>query len=63
MSEQKYMDEICQVWEMVKESFRDKLSETAINLWFGELEIVSFEDDLITIGVPSEMKFKIERLW
>jgi len=53
------MDEICQVWEMVKESFRDKLSETAINLWFGELEIVSFEDDLITIGVPSEMKFKI----
>ena len=59
MSEQKYMEEIREVFGMVKESFRDKLSETAINLWFGELEVLSFEDDLITLGVPSEMKFKV----
>ncbi|MBQ9806043.1 MAG: chromosomal replication initiator protein DnaA [Clostridia bacterium] len=59
MSEQKYMEEIRQVWEMVKDAFRNKLSETAINLWFGELEVLSFEDDLITMGIPSEMKFKV----
>ncbi len=58
MSEQKYMDEIREIWEMVKDSFRDKLSESTINLWFGELEIVSFEDDLITMGIPSSLKFK-----
>ena len=61
MSEQTYMNEIRQIWDMVKASFADKLSETAINLWFGELEVVSFEDDLITMGIPSEFKFNVIR--
>ncbi len=59
MSEQRYMDEIRGVWEMVKDSFREKLSETTINLWFGELEIISFLDDTITMATSSEFKFKI----
>ena len=59
MSEQRYMEEIREVWEMVKDSFREKLSETTINLWFGELEIISFHDDTITVGTSSEFKFKI----
>ena len=57
MSEQKYLEEIGQIWSMVKESFRETLSETAINLWFGDVEIISFENDVFTIGSPIEFKF------
>ena len=57
MSEQKYLEEIGQIWNMVKDSFRETLSETAINLWFGDVEIISFENDVLTIGSPVEFKF------
>ena len=59
MSDQKYMEDIKQVWEMVKESFRDTLSESTINLWFGDIEILSFDEDVITMGIGSEFKFKV----
>ena len=58
MSAQNYLEEIRQVWEMVKESFRDRLSESTINLWFGGLEVLQFENDTITMGISSEFKFK-----
>ena len=59
MPEQRYMEEIREIWEMVKDSFRDKLSESTINLWFGELEIISFEGEMITMGISTPLKFKI----
>ena len=59
MSDQKYLEEIGQIWNLVKESFLDTLPETSINLWFGDVEIVSFENDTLTIGSPGEFKFKI----
>ena len=59
MSDQKYMEDIKKVWEMVIESFRDTLSESTINLWFGEIEILSFREDEITLGINSEFKFKV----
>ena len=59
MSNQNYTDEIKEVWELVKESFREKLSETTINLWFGELEITAFQDDTITMATSSQFKFGI----
>ena len=58
ISEQKYLEELWQIWRLVKESFRDTLSETTINLWFGDVEIISFENDTLTIGSPGEFKFK-----
>ena len=58
MSDQKYLEEIGQIWNLVKESFLDSLSETTINLWFGDVEIVSFENDTLTLGSPGEFKFK-----
>ena len=61
MSNEKYMEEIRGVWELVKDSFREKLSETTINLWFGELKVISFENDTITMGIASEFKFNIIR--
>jgi hypothetical protein len=48
MSEEKYLEEIRQVWKSVVDSFRDTISEAAINLWFGELDILSFDGDVIT---------------
>ncbi len=59
MADEKYLDEIRQIWDMVKETFRDKLPETTINLWFGEVDIISFENDTITLGIPSEFKLNI----
>lgn len=57
MPEQNYLEEINQVWEMVKSSF--ELSESTINLWFGNIKILSFRQDLLTMGIDSEFKFKI----
>ena len=57
MSEQKYLEELGQIWSLVMDSFRETLSETTINLWFGDVEIISFENDTLTIGSPGEFKF------
>ena len=59
MAEQNYIEEIKEVWEMVKTSLNDKFSETAVNLWLGDARILSFETDVITMGIDSELKFKI----
>ncbi len=61
MSDQNYINDIREVWEMVKNSFRETLSETTTNLWFGEVEILSFRDDVISMGIPSEFKFNLIR--
>ena len=42
MPSQNYIEEIREIWNMVKESFRAELSETSIELWFGEIKVVSF---------------------
>ncbi len=57
MSDQSYIQEIQEVWEMVKESFRENLSESTVNLWFGDIQILSYHNDVITMGIGSEFKF------
>ena len=59
MTDFQYIEEIQQVWELVKESFRQTLSETTVNLWFNDIEIKSFTPDLITLSINSEFKFKL----
>ena len=69
MPSQNYIEEIKEIWNMVKESFRSELSETSIDLWFGEISVVSFEDHsadqstpteyTLTLGIPSGFKFNI----
>ncbi len=59
MSDDRYIKEIKEVWEGVKNSFRGEMSETGIDLWFGEVEVLSFEGDHIQLGIPSEFKFDI----
>ncbi len=57
MSENNDLRVISEVWDMVKESFREKLSESSIKLWFGDVEVISYNDDIITLGIASEFKF------
>ncbi len=59
MADMEYIEEIRQVWEMVKESFRQSLSDTTVNLWFSDIDVISFTRDLITLSIPSEFKFNI----
>ena len=55
----KYIEEIMEIWEMVKESLKTKLSRTAVDLWFGELQFKSFENNTITFTTTSEFKLQI----
>ena len=69
MSSQNYIEEVKEVWNLVKESFRIKLSESTAKLWFGDIEILSCENSIqdsadtvefkITMGIASEFKFDI----
>ena len=54
-----YLDDIKNIWIAVKESLRDSLAQTVIDLWFGELEIVSFENNCLSFSTNSEFKYKI----
>ena len=42
---------------MVKEAFHASMSQATINLWFGELQVVSFENNVITFSTDSEFKY------
>ncbi len=70
MPDQAYLQEIQQIWDAVKGSFREKLSESTTELWFGEVKPLSFqkrepspsgEEFALTLGVPSEFKLNIIR--
>ena len=54
-----YLDELCEIWEAVKCSFRDRYAQTIIDLWFGELKVHSFENNVITLSTSSSIKHKI----
>ena len=59
MAENDYIREIKEVWEAVKESFKGQMSETGIDLWFGQVEVLNFDGSHIQLGTPSEMKHGI----
>ena len=54
-----YLDDIKNIWISVKESFRDSLAQSVIDLWFGELNIVSFENNCLSFTTDSEFEYKI----
>ena len=55
---QSYIEEINEIWNMVKESFRSELSESSIELWFGDVTVVDFDtnQNIITLRTTSEFK-------
>ena len=55
-----YLNEINEIWSMVKEQVRQKIGTTALDLWFGDAEITSFSDDnVLTIAAGTDFKKKI----
>ena len=54
-----YLDEIKEIWSMVLDKMRQKFSSTAVNLWFGDAQIVSFANNTLTINAASEFKMQI----
>ncbi|MBQ8415933.1 MAG: chromosomal replication initiator protein DnaA [Clostridia bacterium] len=69
MPSQSYTEEIAEVWNLVKETLKQKHTEATVNLWFGDLEILSFEDTsedfeyehdfTLIFGIPTPFKLKI----
>ena len=59
MADSDYIREIAEVWQAVKASFEGELPQTGIDLWFGEVEVLSFDGSHIQLGTASEMKHKV----
>ena len=70
MPEFNYIQEFSQIWDMVKESLKDKngggYTETAVGLWFDDMKVVSYQEkmssndlDLLTLGTPGPLKVRI----
>ncbi len=60
-----YIDEINELWESVKASFIETktMSETHVDLWFGDLTVTGLDMDekKITVSTTSELKYEIIR--
>ena len=54
-----YLDELREIWEAVKLSFRDRYAQSIIDLWFGDLKVHSFENNILTFSTTSSFKHKI----
>jgi len=55
-----YLNEINEIWSMVKDRIRQKIGTTPAELWFGDAEIISFSDDnILTIAAGTDFKKKI----
>jgi len=54
-----YLDEISDIWKMVRDSFHSRLSRETVDLWFGELSVIAFENNTITLSTNSEFKLGV----
>ena len=52
-----YLNEINEIWSMVKNRIQQKLGVTAMNLWFGDAEVVSYtNDNVLILAVGTDFK-------
>lgn len=52
------MDSFVELWEMVKDECKKQVSESIYNVWFKDMELVSFDNDKVVIAL-SDFKRKI----
>lgn len=52
------MDSFEELWELVKEECKKQVSESIFNVWFKDMELVSFDNDEVVIAL-SDFKRKI----
>ena len=54
-----YLSEIKEIWSMVQDKMKQTLGTTAMNLWFGDIEIQSFSENTLNLTTSTEFKMKI----
>ncbi len=54
-----YLDDMTQVWLMVKESFRSELTDVVTDLWLGGLTVTDFSGSTLTMKAESEVKIRV----
>ncbi len=52
-----YLDSLNAVWEDVKGAFLESMKPSAVDLWFGNMILKSFKNDVLTFTVDSEFKY------
>ena len=50
------MNSVADIWNIVMQQLKSKLSEITINAWFDELEAVDFRDNTMYLHCPNEFK-------
>ena len=56
-----YLDDLSAIWETVRASFLNQYASAVVELWFGDMQISSYENNVITLSTPSEFKYKTVR--
>ena len=54
-----YIDDFNSIWEAAKENLKEQMPESAVNLWFGNLKVTSFENNTVIFSIDSELKYNI----
>jgi len=52
-----YNDDIQAIWKEVREQMKDNMPESAVNLWFGEVNAVDFDGYTVYLEILSELKY------
>ena len=55
-----YMNSLNELWEMVKEECKELVSESIFNVWFNDIEMVSFDENKVVLSVSGFKKKIIE---
>ena len=54
-----FIDDFNGIWEAAKENLKEHMSESVINLWFGDMKVTSFEDNTVVFSINSEFKYNM----
>lgn len=56
-----YITDIRLIWESVRQYLIDKdiMTDSAVNLWFGELKAEALDNNMVYMSTPSEFKYNI----
>jgi len=54
-----YLDDMNQVWDMVRADLREEYGITVSDLWFGGLKVVDFSGSTLTLQAESQFKIRV----
>ena len=54
-----YLDDMNQVWEMVRADLREEYGITVSDLWFGGLKVLDFSGSTLTLQAESQFKIRV----